>query len=100
MDMIYQSAKRSYRTSKETGRTTTVHLPQRVDEWCKMRRLSIAGLVAEAPNWNEQMLAARAEVAELREGLRRKDEKLTELYQDKMELMEFKARMVERMKVK
>lgn len=88
------------RPKEKYANTTTVRINKVTRDFLLKHELRLASLVHFAPLWYERMLQLQQEENSIKEGIRKKDAMIAQLWQENAELREFKAKAVERWKVK
>lgn len=83
---------------REPGRTTTVHMPERVEKWIKDHKISFSAYVAQATEWHDRMLDQGEDLSDLRENMAAAQKKLSVLTEENLELTKFKQRTVDRLR--
>jgi hypothetical protein len=81
------------------GRVTTVRLNKETRNFLVKQEMRLATMLNAAPVWYARMVELNNELNDLRTGIARKDQKLSDLWTENAELREFKAKTMERWKL-
>jgi len=82
------------------GKVTTVRLNKGTRDFLLKNELRLATFINAAPFWYARMIELKNEADEMRDGIKKKDAMLARLWQENSELKEFKAKTLERWKLK